>query len=485
MSDAIGGIETNLEAFLRADLNSRASASLTGSESYFRGVIDALPAAVYITDATGLITYFNEAAVALWGRRPELGTSHWCGSWKLFWPDGRPMPHDQCPMAQALREQRPNRGLEAIAERPDGVRIPFMAYPTPLFDESGALTGALNMLVDITERKNAERLSQHLTSIVEFSDDAIVSKDLTGVITSWNRGAERLFGYTAEEIVGRSITVLIPPENHDEEPSILRRIRRGEQIDHYETVRVRKDGSRVDISLTVSPIKDATGKIVGASKIARDISDRKRAEEQQHLLLREMDHRVKNLFAVAGGVVALSARSADSPKELSAAVQGRLAAMARAHALTLTKTFGSAAHTEASTTMHSLIRAITSPYESFGADDAKRVVISGPDLPLASANTTSFALLLHEFTTNAVKYGALSTPTGVVKVDCAVEDDQFVLLWQERGGPPVAPSDLEGFGTVLSGMTIKRQLDGEIHRDWHQDGLTIRLSVARDRLTGP
>jgi PAS domain S-box-containing protein len=121
-----------------------------------REAIEALPAAVYMTDAEGQLTFYNEAAVALWGCRPDLGESKFCGSWKLYWPDGTPLPHDECPMAMALQQRRPIRGMEAVAERPDGTRIPFIPYPTPLFDASGRLTGAVNMLVDISERKRTE-----------------------------------------------------------------------------------------------------------------------------------------------------------------------------------------------------------------------------------------------------------------------------------------------------------------------------------------
>jgi PAS domain S-box-containing protein len=182
-------------------------------------------------------------------------------------------------MAIALKTGRPVRGMEAIAERPDGVRVPFIPYPTPIYDASGALMGAVNMLLDIRERKNGERAAQHLAAIVESSDDAIVSKDLNGTIVSWNKGAERLFGYSAEEIIGRPVTTLMPPERQNEEPGILARIRRGERIDHYETVRQRKDGALMDVSLTVSPVRDGSGRIVGASKIARDVTEQKRAGE--------------------------------------------------------------------------------------------------------------------------------------------------------------------------------------------------------------
>jgi PAS domain S-box-containing protein len=260
-------------------LLARAGEALSRGDGYFRAVLDALPAAIYITDAIGLITYFNEAAAALWGRRPELGNNQWCGSWKLYRPDGRVLPHDQCPMAIALRERRSVRGMEVTAERPDGTLVPFIPYPTPLYDRSGELVGAVNMLVDITDRKRAEEYAQHLASIVESSDDAIVSKDLDGTIISWNHGAERLFGYTGEEAIGKPVTILIPPDRENEEPEILSRIRHGERIDHYETVRRCKDGRLIDISLTVSPLRSADGQIVGASKIARDITERRQTEQ--------------------------------------------------------------------------------------------------------------------------------------------------------------------------------------------------------------
>lgn len=122
-------------------------------EGQSRELLQALPVAVYTTDAKGRITFFNDAAAELWGRKPEIGTEEWCGTWRLYWPDGRPLPHDQCPMAVALKENRAIRGAEALAERPDGTRIPIVPFPTPLRDESGALIGAINTVVEITGEK--------------------------------------------------------------------------------------------------------------------------------------------------------------------------------------------------------------------------------------------------------------------------------------------------------------------------------------------
>ena len=160
---------------------------------------------------------------------------------------------------------------------------------------------------DVTEalHENEERL-RWVASIVDFSDDAIISKNLDGIITSWNRGAERVFGYTADEAIGQPITVVIPRDRHDEERTILTRIRRGERIDHFETVRQRKNGSLIVVSLTISPVKNANGEIVGASKIARDVSEQKRTQEQIATLAREAEHRSKNLLASVVATVNLS-----------------------------------------------------------------------------------------------------------------------------------------------------------------------------------
>jgi PAS domain S-box-containing protein len=133
-----------------------AEAKLRDNECRLQDLLSAIPAAIYTTDADGKITYFNEAAIELAGRTPTLGSDEWCVTWKLYWPDGRPLPHDQCPMAIALKEGRAIRGVEAVAERPDGTRVPFIPYPTPIRDANGAVVGAVNMLVDISRRKEAE-----------------------------------------------------------------------------------------------------------------------------------------------------------------------------------------------------------------------------------------------------------------------------------------------------------------------------------------
>jgi PAS domain S-box-containing protein len=328
------------------------------------------------------------------------------------------------------------------------------------------ITAGKSGSVGFLERLSGEGAAHLYAAIIESSADAILSKDLNGVIMSWNRGAERLFGYTAEEAVGKPVTILIPADRHNEESVILERVRRGENVEHYETVRQRKDGSLVDISLTVSPIKNAKGEVIAASKIARDITEIKRAQAQQGLLLREMDHRVKNLFAVATSVLSVSARSATSVSQLVESAGGRLSALARAHALTLSHGSGDVAQIARRASLHSLIETIMAPHQSEG--ESRRLLIVGSDIEIAGPVRSSLALLLHEFVTNSVKYGALSA-SEPLRVDRRLQllrgwsydkqDDQQVLFRGPR------PRGANGFGSrrracvALGGGLVYRRQD--------------------------
>lgn len=175
-------------------------------------VLDALPVALYHTDPEGRLTWYNDAATKLWGWRPPLD-QFWCGSYRILTLDGSPLPHDQCPMAVTLKQGVPVVGAQVIAERPDGSRVAFMPHTALLRDEAGRVTGAVNMLVDVSDPITA--------AIVASSDDAIVGKTLDGIVRTWNAGAQRIFGYTPEEMIGQSITRIIPPDLQHEEVNII------------------------------------------------------------------------------------------------------------------------------------------------------------------------------------------------------------------------------------------------------------------------
>ncbi len=245
-------------------------------------LIELFPMAAYAVQAPdGVIVWFNSRAAQLWGRVPALGDTdeRFCGAYKLYYPDGTHMAHCDTPVALALKTGASVHEQEVIIEKPDGSRVTVSVHIDPIRDQNGAIIGVVNFFHDIRERKEAERTTGLLAAIVDSSDDAIVSKRLDGTITSWNRSAERLFGYSADEAIGQHITLVVPPDRRQEEVGILEKLRRGERVDHFETVRLRKNGTRFDVSLTISPVKDPTGRLVGASKVARDISERKRAEQ--------------------------------------------------------------------------------------------------------------------------------------------------------------------------------------------------------------
>ena len=317
---------------------------------------------------------------------------------------------------------------------------------------------------DVTSLRESEARHRWLASIVDSSDDAIVSKNLDGVVTSWNRGAERIFGYSAEEAIGQPITLVIPKDRQDEERTILTRIRRGERIEHFETVRQRKDGSLIVVSLTVSPVKSANGKIVGASKIARDISAQKRSQEQIVTLAREAEHRSRNLLANVLATVKLS--QSDTREGLKEAIEGRIQALANVHSLFVqTRWIGA--------DLTTIARQELAPYEK----DEARARIHGPQVLLEPNAAQSIAVILHELATNAAKYGALSVAKGQVDLDWSHDSDgRLELRWTETGGPPVQMPTRDGFGgRILRQLT--GQLNGAARFDWRVEGLDCEITL--------
>lgn len=318
-----------------------------------------------------------------------------------------------------------------------------------------------------------------LAALISGSDDAIVRKSLNGVIQNWNRGAARLFGYSADEVIGKSIRILIPDDRLEEESAILAQIRRGKSVERFETQRRRKDGALVDISLTVSVIRNEAGVVVGASKIARDITERLMERERQRLLMEEMHHRVKNLFAVAGAIVTISAKSKSSGSEsvLIEDIRARLVSLARAHELTMADRMHDAVTRQAPSLLL-LIGKILDPYAGNG-----RVTVGGDDCNVGGKAVTYLSLLLHELTTNAAKFGALSVESGRLDVCIAVDGDQVRLIWRETGGPaPAVGGGEAGFGSRLE-RSLTGALSAMIERDWRRTGLVATIVMPSAILT--
>ncbi len=430
-------------------------------------LFEQLPFAVYVCDRDGLVLRYNRRAGELWGRSPKLGdpAERFCGSYRLFRPDGSLLPHHQCPMADVLRTGISVRQQEVHIERPDGSRGIALVDIEPVEDSSGNIVGAVNCFQDITERKRGEEAALRLAAIIESSDDAIVGKDLDGIITSWNGGAERIFGYLAEEIIGKPIMLLIPPDHRKAEEAIMERIRRGQRVEHYQTVRQRKHGSLIDISLTVSPVRNAQGIVIGASKIARDITEHKRNEAQIVNLAREAEHRTKNILATVLATVRLS--NADTSDDLKQLIEGRIDALAKVHTLFVESRWAGA----------ELHRLATQELLAYSGGKEGRVRIEGPVVMLEPITAQTTAISLHELATNAAKYGSLSAAGGHVEISWSLTaDGRLSLRWIELGGPTATPPTHRGFGTRVMENMIG-QLRGEVRFDWRDEGLSCEIAL--------
>jgi PAS domain S-box-containing protein len=260
-------------------------------------VLERLPTAAYMCDAEGLITEFNSKAAALWGRSPKLRhpDDRYCGSFKLFDAQGNPLAHSECWMALALREGRDFNGKEIAIERPDGRRLSALAFANPIYDEAGRISGALNVLVDVTDQRCSAAEARESLETLQLLIDAspvpiIVTDPDPAIVRFWNPAAEGLFGWTADEVVGRTMPI-VPEDKRVECASYRTLVARGDAFPGLETYRVTKSGRHVDVSMSAAPLRDANGSVSGVLLLFADVSERKRAERE----LKEAD-RAKNEF---------------------------------------------------------------------------------------------------------------------------------------------------------------------------------------------
>jgi PAS domain S-box-containing protein len=352
--------------------------------------------------------------------------------------------------------------------RKDGTLVWIARSTGAVVDGAGKIVQISSIVTDITERRRAEAHHRQLAAIIAASDDAIIGTNLEMRITSWNGGAERLYGFSARDAIGEPVAMLIPEDRADEETEIMGRIRQGRRVERYETVRLHKDGHEIEVSLTISPIHDEHGRIVGASKIARDITARRAVERFQQLIVGEMKHRVKNILATVHAIARQTFRN--TPSAESAAFSERLFAMSRAQDII---TRGSSDGAE----LAELIAEVIRPYHT------QRFDISGPSVILSARAALTFALGLHELATNAAKYGALAAPEGAVSITWTLaeqDENRFEMVWKESGGAPVTPSGQKGFGSTLIQEVMAAQIGGEVTMDFRPSGLVCTVTAPLD-----
>nr|WP_104667889.1 PAS domain S-box protein [Ensifer adhaerens] len=436
--------------------------ALQASEERLRAIFSQSAAGIVQTDLTGRFLLVNDRFCEIVGySERELLTMRMRD---ICLP--RDVPESDR-LFNMLAESGQGFELESRFMRKDGTLVWVASSVSALRDKHGSQQQATAIIVDITERKRAQDVERRLAAIIASSNDAILGIDLGMKITSWNAGAERLYGYTADEMVGRSVLALVPEDRQGEEPAILRQVNAGLKVEPYETVRRHKDGRNVDVLLSVSPIYDAYGAIVGASKLAHDITARKDAERLQSVLVGELNHRVKNLFAT---VLAIS-RQTLGHGQLDAAdvrsFEARLSSMARAHDLLIHGTWEKAE-------LRAIVEQSISPYSP------DRFEVSGPSIQVPPRAVVSICLALHELATNAAKYGALSVDKGRVSITWTLEAGspaRLILRWEETGGPLVKQPTRRGFGSRLIESLLAAELNGTVNISYDPQGVICEVDA--------
>lgn len=355
----------------------------------------------------------------------------------------------------------------------------FIMRIRPYRTVDNVIDGVVITFVDITERKRHEEASARLAAIIESSQDAVIGHAFDGPITSWNAGAGRIFGFSADEANGKPLSILLPENQADDVPQILNRLRAGERVEHFDIILIRKDGKQIPVSLTISPIKDASGKMIGASTIARDITERRLVEDQKNMLIAELDHRVRNTLMIVTSLVAQTLKTTESPEAFADNIEGRIQALGRVHGL-LTKSNWDRAE------LRDVVMGELVPY---CAENKENITVGGKeDVVLTQKTTLTLAMALHELATNAAKYGALSTPKGRVEVNWSVantkEWPRLSIEWIETGGPRVKPPVRRGFGTQLIESTVTYELQASAEQDFRPEGVRCRIEFPLKEGTG-
>ncbi|HEX5314070.1 MAG TPA: PAS domain S-box protein, partial [Gammaproteobacteria bacterium] len=355
--------------------------------------------------------------------------------------------------------------IEHEVQVTDGEGETFIMRIRPYRTVDNVIDGVVITFTDISERKRSEEAQARLAALVNASYDAIIGHSLDGRIVFWNSAAERIFGYSASEAIGKPMTMLIPEEQGDEVPALIERLQRGESVPKYDVIRETRDGQRIDLELSISPTPDQKGKMIAAATIARDISTRLEHEAHRELLMNELSHRVKNTLAIVQSIMMQTIANAPSLDAFGKIFAERIAALATAHDLLMRSNWRGVR-------LDDLIAAELKPYFVSGKECWR---LDGPAVEIAPNQAIALAMAFHELATNAAKYGALSAAEGCVEVQWRLEAREAARIlhidWAERQGPPVVEPKRYGFGMRLVREGLSYELEAKVNLDFAPNGL--------------
>ncbi|CAL80466.1 putative two-component sensor histidine kinase with PAS/PAC domains [Bradyrhizobium sp. ORS 278] len=434
--------------------------------AYLAAIVSASADAIFGTTIEGIIRSWNGSCERMLG---------YSAAEMIGQPVMDIIPPELREEAQAIRQRVGSgeavEGFETVRLTKDGRPIEVAATFSPIRDRHDRIIGISGILRDVTQSKQAERGAAMLAAIVASSSDGVVSKTLDGTVTSWNKSAERIFGFSEAEMINRSIRTIIPLERQAEEDRILATVVSGGMIDNFETIRLRKDGAQIDVSVTVSPVRDASGRIIGASKIVRDITDKRQTREQLRTLLAEVNHRSKNMLSLVQAIarqMTRHGRQLDLNRFLA-----RLQAIAGNQDLLIQNDWR----------FIPLVDLVRSQLGAFRDLIGNRIAIDGPQIELTPEAAQAIGMAIHELATNAAKYGALSDHDGRVALTWSRDGDTFVINWRESGGPPVSAPEHHGFGSRVISDMVRAGLDGTVQVEFAPPGLSWHLRCPLQRIS--
>jgi len=447
-------------------------------DARFAAIAAHAPDAIISVGADGRITSWNPAAERLlgYGEQEALG-----GPIDFLAVETAPGEPRQA-AAAALADGRAR--IETRLRRKDGTPVEASLTASRMQSGDGRTLGAVVILRDITERRRQEISLRESEAQVRALADAVPQLVWAAKPNGWtdyyNRRWYDYLGAEGSEILERDWPMLLHPDDRNR---VLERwraaLRSGEAYDDEYRIR-RHDGSYRWFLDRALPVRGEDGRVLRWFGTCTDIDEQKQTEDARQLLIRELNHRVKNLLAVASGIVTISARRAGSVREMAEMVRGRLGALARAHDVIHTTIAADGTGSGKTTTLQEVIRTILAPHSG---DDRGQIAVEGPSIAIGANAAAGLALVLHELATNAVKYGALSADRGRVRLSWILDAARLLLEWQESGGPPVAtPPASEGFGTQIARMTVAGQLGGQIETLWESTGVRVRLALPIERL---